>query len=288
MQKIIYTNSRGQSIELKNCAPFVLTKIDGTGGVKTTQLTTKSPGQDGKSHHGTLLEERTLNIEGAVIGTSVQDTYRKRQELCSIFNPKIDGTLTYTNDAGTHKINCKVEDSPTFKDKVSVIQQFLIQLYCPNPFWTDTDEYKKEIALWVGDFEFNLELNDDGIDLGHRESNLIANINNQGDVECGMRIELTALASVVNPSILNIYTKEFIKVKRTLNAGDTLVITTYFSDKKVKLIRGGIATNVFNYIDLSSTFLQLDVGLNSLRYDAEQGIDNLELAVYYRPLYLGV
>lgn len=289
MQKAIYTNSRGQSIEFKNCAPFVLTKIDGTGGVKTTLLTTKAPGQDGKSHHGTLLEERPLNLEGAVVGTSVEDTFAKRQQLCSIFNPKLSGTLTYINDAGTHTIECTVEDTPTFKDKVSIIQQFLIQLYCPNPFWTDVDEYKEEVAVWIGDFEFNLELNDDtGIELGHRESNLIANINNIGDAECGMRIELTALASVVNPSILNIYTREYIKVKRTLQAGDTLIITTYFSNKKVKLVRNGIETNVFNYIDLSSTFLQLELGINSLRYDAEQGIDNLELAIYYKPLYLGV
>ena len=289
MQKVIYTNSRSQSITLGNSAPFVLTKIDGTGGSKTTLLTTKAPGQHGKTHHGTLLEERTLNIEGAVVGSNIEDTYKKRELLCSIFNPLIKGTITYTNDAGTHIINCEVDSSPTFKDRTSVIQPFLIQLFCPDPFWQDLEEYKEEVAAWLGDFEFNLELNDDeGIELGHRESNLIANINNVGDVECGMRLELTALATVVKPSILNIYTREFIKVNRTLIAGDTLVISTYYADKRIELIRNGVKTNVLYYIDLSSTFLQLSPGINSLRYDAESGIDNLELAIYYKPLYLGV
>lgn len=292
MQKVIYTNSMGQSIELKNCAPFLLTKIDGTGGVKTTLLTTKSPGQDGKSLHGVLLEERTLNIEGAVIGSNTEDTYRKRQELCSIFNPKIDGTLTYINDAGTHTIECTVEDTPTFKDKVSVIQQFLVQLFCPDPFWEDLQEDKSEIASWIGDFEFNesnFEIGEEGIEMEHRESSLIVNINNTGDVECGMRIEFTALATVVNPSLFNVYTRKYIKIKRTLQAGDKIVINTSFANKKVELIKSnGTTSNVFNWIELASDFLQLVVGDNLLRYDAEQGIDNLDVAIYHRPLYLGV
>lgn len=85
--------------------------------------------------------------------------------------------------------------------------------------------------------------------MGHRESSLIVNMNNSGDVECSMRVEFTALASVVNPSILNIYTQEYIKVKRTLQSRDKLIISTYFANKRVELIRNGITTNVFNYID---------------------------------------
>lgn len=50
----------------------------------------------------------------------------------------------------------------------------------------------------------------------------------------------------------------------------------------------GTKINVFNYIDLASEFLQLKVGDNLLRYDAEKGLDNLEMALYYKPLYIGV
>jgi hypothetical protein len=45
---------------------------------------------------------------------------------------------------------------------------------------------------------------------------------------------------------------------------------------------------VFNYIDLQTTFLQLDIGDNLLRYDAESGLDNLEVAIYFTPKYVGV
>lgn len=288
MEKLVFMNNRGQSIELKNSGPFLLTKIEGTGSPKTTLLTSKAPNQDGKSYHGSLLEERILPIEGAIIGDSIEDVYRKRKELCSIFNPKIPGTLTYINNYGQYRVDCVIEDSPVFKEKTANIQDFLIQVYCPNPYWLDTIEYKEEIASWIGDFEFSLEILEAGIEVGHRESNLIVNVNNEGDVECGMRIEFKALATVVNPSLLNIYTQEYLKIKRTLQVGDKLVISTHFSNKKVELVRSGVVTNVFNYIDLNSTFLQLDIGDNLFRYDAENGIDNLEVSIYYRPQYIGV
>lgn len=286
-QKLIYTNSRGQSIELKNSGPFLLQKFD-PDMPKTTLLTTKAPGQDGKSYHGTLLEERPLNIEVAILGDSSEDLFSKRKQLNAIFNPKLSGTLTYTNSAGTYKIECQVQDGPTPKTRYEPIQEFLIQLFCADPYWIDTAETKEEIALWKGDFSFDFEILSDGIELGHRESILIVNASNTGDVECGLRVEFTALATVVNPSLLNVYTQEFIKVKRTLSAGDKLVINTEFGSKSVELIKNGVSSNVFNYIDLQSTFLQLDIGDNLLRYDAEQGIDNLEATIYFSPKYVGV
>jgi hypothetical protein len=288
MQKIIFRNSRGRSLEFKNSRPFILTKIEGTGCPQTTILTSKTPNQDGKTHHGTTIEERILTIEGAIFADNVADMYKKRQELCSIFNPKLKGTLTYTNDNSTHEIECTIDSSPTFKESLSNIQHFLIQLFCPNPFWTDELETKKEIAVWMGDFSFPLELIEDGIEMGHRESSFIVNINNSGDVETGMRIELVALATVVNPFILNVDTQEYIKIKRTLVVGDRLVINTHFANINVELIKDNITSNVLNYIDLNSTFLQLEIGDNLLRYDADSGSDNLEVSIYYNPLVLGV
>lgn len=288
MQKLIFINSRGQSVEFGNSGPFVLQKFD-PNPPKTTILNSKAPGQDGKSYEGTLLEETILLLEVAIIGESSEDMFKRRQELYSILNPKLMGTLIYKNDWGEHKIQCVVQDGPTPKSRVDPVQEFLIQLYCPMPFWINLQESKEEVALWTGDFEFDLEITEGGIQLGHRQSNLIVNIFNSGDVECGMRIEFRALATVVNPSLFDVNTREYIKVKRSLQEGDKLFINTSFASKRVELINSnGINQNAFNYIDLNSTFLQLAPGDNLLRYDAEQGIDNLEVSIYYNPCYLGV
>lgn len=287
MEKLTYTNSRGQSIELSSSGPFYLSDFD-TGTPKTTMLTSKAPGQDGVTREDTLFDERPPVANGAVIGTSYEDTLIKRKWLCSVFNPKLIGVLIYENDTETYKINCTVQELPTFKNTDSVAQEFQIQFYCPDPYWKPLDGIKEEMAQWVGDFEFSLEIPESGIEMGHRMSTLIANCFNNGDVDCGIRVEFTALASVVNPSILNVYTQEFIKVKRTLVAGDKLVINTEFGNKKVEMLHNGVSTNVFNYIDLQTTFLQLAPGDNLVRYDAESGIDNLEVAIYFTPKYVGV
>lgn len=289
MQKVIFKNNMGQSITLSNTRPFILEKIQNTGGVKSTLITTKAPYQDGKSYHGSVIEDRIIPITGAIVGENQKDIDIKKKELCKIFNNKCYGELIYINNAGEYKIKCVVESSPVFNEKIGTIQKFLIQLYCPSPYWSDIEENKTEIALWSSDFEFPIEIPEEGINLGHRESNLIVNINNTGDVECGLRAELKALATVKNPSIFNIETREFIKVKKSLHAGDILIISTEFANKKVELLRGnGLRENVFNYIDLNSDFFQLVPGENLLRYDAEEGIDNLELSIFYKNLYLGV
>ncbi|MFB8985000.1 phage tail family protein, partial [Clostridioides difficile] len=104
-----------------------------------------------------------------------------------------------------------------------------------------------------------------------------------------MKIQFKALATVDNPSLFNVNTREYIKINRTLEAGDLLEITTEFANKRIELVKSNYERiNVFNWIDLDSEFLQLEVGDNLFRYDADVGIDNLEMSIYYNPLYLGV
>lgn len=50
----------------------------------------------------------------------------------------------------------------------------------------------------------------------------------------------------------------------------------------------GVENNYFKYRDLDSTWLQLDVGDNLFRYDADTGIDNLEVYIYFHSKYLEV
>ena len=157
----------------------------------------------------------------------------------------------------------------------------------PPPFG-DVAKTKAEVAIWRGAFEFPLEIVTGGIEMGFREPSLIVNIENPGDVACGMEIRFKALATVVNPLLFNVNTREFIKINKTLTAGEVLTVTTHFANKRVETYKNGITSNAFNWIDLDSTFLQLTPGDNLLRYDADDGLDNLEVDIYYNPQYVGV
>ncbi|MCR8744335.1 phage tail family protein [Romboutsia lituseburensis] len=287
MQKLIYRNKKGQELTLCKSRPFLLESIDNYANVNTN-ISFSNNVTDGVSIDTVSIKEKILPVTGAIIASSREDLDRKRAYLSALFNPKFQATLTYINNALTRKIDCIVQDI-TFQSPIGFMQKFLVQFICPNPFWRDINTKKTDIALWQGDFEFELEIEDEGIEMGHRVSNLICNIANYGDVSCGMKIQFRALATVVNPSLFNVNTREFIKINRILEKGDLLEVTTDYSNKRIELVKSNSTRqNVFNWLDLDSEFLKLEVGDNLFRYDAEHGIDNLEVSIYYTPLYLGV
>jgi hypothetical protein len=287
-EKLIYTNEKGLSVEISHSSLFFLKKVDGLAAIKNIIYTSKGVMQDGVMATGQSLDMRDISIEGSINSTEQEETLKHRQELIKVFNPKLKGTLRYEFGDFIKEIDCKIEIAPTLPYTDATFKNFLIQLICPNPYWKDAAESKEEIALWKGVFEFDLELFQEGIEMGHREPSLIVNVLNNGHVACGMKIEFKALATVVNPSILNVNTEEYIKINKTMVAGEVLNISTSYGKKKVENVLNGVTSNAFNYIDFQSTFLQLDPGDNLLRYNADTGIDNLEVSIYYAPQYLGV
>lgn len=286
MTRFTYTNERGQSVTLGNSAPFVVTKVDGLGSPQNEIHSQKSPYQDGVTVVNSTLAEQVLAIEGVILGPE-REMYRRK--LLQAFNPKLDGVLRYESGQISREIACVPELAPSFPgEHGKSYQVFLINLICPNPFWQDINTTKEEIAIWRGSFELPMELLEEGIEMGYREPSLIVNVFNSGDVPCGMKIQFKALATVVNPSLFNVNTREYFKINRTMEAGEVITVTTHFQKKRVELNKNGVVSNAFNWIDFQSTFLQLDVGDNLLRYDASSGLDNLEVSIYHTPMYLGV
>ena len=288
--KIIYENDRGERTEIMDSFPYFLQEFTGADGTNTEITKTKGVGQDGSTINNVSLSDRNLQIIGVIKGQSKVEIERYRAKLLQVFNPKIRGWLQYEYGDVKRRIRCQVENAPKFTKKFAgyKYQDFLIDLICPNPYWQDINAAKEEIAIWRGSFEFPLELIGEGIELGFREPSLIVNVFNKGDVDCGMKIQFKALATVENPSLFNVNTREYFKINKIMEAGEVITVNTHFQNKKVELNKNGVISNVFNWIDFQSTFLQLEQGDNLFRYDADEGIDNLEVNIYFTPAYLGV
>lgn len=286
MAKLIYTNERGGSIELGQSAPFFVTDIDGFSNVDNIINSYQSVGQDGETETNNNLASRHLVIQGQYYYLNKQDG---RNKLIKVFNPKLKGTLRYINGGVIKEIKCRPEKTPVIStnNRTSTVP-YVINLYAPNPYWQDLTTKKTEIAIWQGSFEFPLEIIEEGIEMGYRELSLIVNVFNGGDVPCGMKIQFKALATVDNPSLFSLNNQEYFKINKAMEAGEIITVTTHFQNKKVELNKNGVVSNAFNWIDLASSFLQLEVGDNLLKYDADEGIDNLEVSIWYTPQYLGV
>lgn len=288
MEILKIVDSKGQELILSKSRPFLLEGVSGIG--LTSNISMMSGAFDGVNVTGINIKEKTLNITGAIVSSTKGDMQKERARLIGFLNPNKGAfKLIYKINGHTKKLTVNIQ-RVDFKESVLRLQKFQIQVLAPFPFWENVNEKRKEIALWTKDAYFPLvATKEKPIVFGHRVSNLICNIFNDGDVETGMRIQLKALATVVNPSVLNIYTKEFIKIIQTLQAGDVLEITTYINNKRIEVHKSdGTVKNVLNWMTLDSEFLQLKVGDNTFRYDAESGIDNIEMTIYYNPATIGV
>lgn len=276
MAKLIYTNSRGDSIELGQSAPFFVTKIEGFSNVANIISTTKSPNQDGRFIRNESLDSRFLYIQGEYYYPNRQDG---RDRLIQVFNPKLDGVLQYINGDFVREIECKPEGTPIISSTNKSTVPYMINLIAPIPFWLDEYESSEEIVTWIGGFRFPFRF---PVRFGTRGDTII-NILNEGDVDTPIKLEIMGPAT--KPKILLRETGEFIRVNTNLGAEDILIVTTEFGNKRVEL--NGV--NAFNLIDLpDSTFFNLKTGDNVIVATTENINDNVKIKISYRNRYIGV
>lgn len=158
MEKLIYKNQLGESVEISATPPFLLERKEGFGAIKNKIGTSNSYGQDGETVVNESLEKRDMSIEGNILARSREELLRLRRKLVRVFNPKASGKLTYENDIGVWEIYCKVECAPVFPyENYEITQKFLIQLMGPNPLWKDLKEHETTLVTWVPNLEFPIE-----------------------------------------------------------------------------------------------------------------------------------
>lgn len=282
--EVEYSNEQGENVTLGQVGPFFLAAIDGTSAVKHIVSTFKAPNQDGGVFVSGSLDMRNIVMEGRILARAINEAYVLRKRLIDIFNPKHKGRLIFKGLS----IPCIVEEAPVFKADIHKAPAFFISLLCTSPYFETVEEIKKLLAGWHPNFSFELEIPiEEGIQMGYREESLIIAVENTGSVPCGATFEFVAQGVVEDPLLIDVVTGRFIKLNRVMQPGEIVTVTTHFAHKKVmSSLEGGM--NAFPSLDEDSDFLQLDVGTNLLRYDAETNLNNLEVNVYFRPQYLGV
>lgn len=250
--------------------------------------TSSGIGQHGDYYTGTSLQSRTVPVVGYISApfNKLKDIKRR---LIKIINPthefKIINNGYMIKGYPTSTLKFSHEQTESYGG----LHKFLIDFYCPNPFWSNENDTKASISYWKGNFKFPLTMGKEkGSVMGYKSPSLIVNVQNNGDVETGMRIEFKALGLLNNPSLFNINTREYIKINKEMQSGEKIIIDTNYGQKRIKSIFNDVSTDILNKLDLTSTFLQLATGDNLFRYDADKNLNNLQVNIYYNEKYLGV
>ncbi|MDT7986925.1 phage tail family protein [Clostridium perfringens] len=282
-QKIIFSNKLGE-IEFSNKRPIIINELDGFSELKASMETSKAVKQDGETVDSVTFETRQLVIKFTIMADTIEELFRIRSRVIKIFNPKIKSQLIYDYAGIKRKIECRAESTPAIVLKSNTIacEGDITLLANENPFWEDIYESGELISTWIGGWKFKFKLPFSFKKRGESKKNVY----NDGHIETP--VEIIFKGPALNPSITNSTTGEFIKVDRELTTDDTLYIKTNFGEKKVEIERNGIRENAFHYIDLDSTFFNLELGDNLIEYRTENDLEPQSVEIRYRNRYIGV
>ena len=285
-------NSEELILDMVSTPNFVLKSVD-WGTIKGSHHSYKYVNQVGTTVTHTSLETRKVTIEGWVVAQSEQEMSMLKRRLNSFVNPQEAVDLFYSSYVIRVLPDESVKYSVAYEENNDVFAKFQISGTCPNPLFADMNEHQSTFVTTIPSFHFPLIFSGDqpegGVIFGRRTENLIVNVVNEGSVAVGMRIVFKSNGTVVNPKLININTQEELMLTKTLVAGEEVVVNTNIGEKSVKgRVGSGDYSNYYMYKRIDSPWLQLELGDNLFRYDADEGVDNLDIFVYFTNRFLEV
>ncbi|MDL2252666.1 phage tail family protein [Ruminococcaceae bacterium OttesenSCG-928-I18] len=271
------------SADYNQYSPVRLLKIEGVTAITNSVVTTDNSMIDGSTHQGTTTKERHIELTFEMF-----ENYKQiRDILYLVFKPKTTGTFYYTENGETRRIQYEPEDIDI--DNEGVVRNIVVSLKCTDPYFEALDETVVDMAAWDALFEFEHEFLEEGEELATRIAEIIKEVPNESAAKnLGITVQFTAEGPVFAPAIYHLESGDFARVAVDLMAGDSVVYTTHTNNKKVFLFQGGEKREVNELLDEDSEFIQLGPKKNTLKYDADSGIEYLNVQIIYRFKFAGV
>lgn len=295
----VVLSCNGRTLTFGKDSDIDITKITGLESSDIEISKSDNALVDGETVDGLKIKGRPIHIEASF--RDLKNNKENRQNLIKFFNPKYTGKALIEYMGVSRNIEYRLEGW-TFKAKASLDARLaiIVDLYCPDPYMLNIDNFGKNMAAYTPLFAFpwiittkkvtGLKRPYSGLALGgraagYRTLHKEVALSNDGDVPTGVIIKFVATRGPVsNPKIARIGTGQFMRVKVEMAKGDVLVIDTNERHQIVEL--NGV--NCYQRVDRRSEPFQLDVGENYLEYAADTNYVNLDVNIYYTPKYLGV
>ena len=276
---------------------FGITKIEGLESSELEVNTTDNALVDGSTVDGKRIKNRPIRIEATLRDDQNNET--NRQRIVKFFNPKYTGKLTVNHSGTKRTIEYELEGWSFVAGNVYNRLAIVVDLMCPDPFMKNVDNFGRNIAeiskqtafpwrvvkqkVIVPDPYKGLSL--PGQITGYRTLKREVSLPNDGDVPTGLQVQFIAeRGPCTNPKITLVGSGKFVRVKVEMEKGDVLLVDTKKRHQVIEL--NGV--NVYQKVDRMSEPFELAVGDNYLEYDADENYTNLDVRLFYTPLYLGV
>lgn len=286
ISRFIYTNVQGRRIEFSIRNGYIITSIDGMSSNTIDYNETSVANQIGSTISTGKVKPKDISIEGGFLFSK-----EKRMNLINTILPNVEGILRYINEEDG--IDVYLNGRPTITPNIStnrIYQKFEFTFHCPFPYWRKYNEGSVEFVRYES--KFRLPRSFSGTvpwKISDKIVNQLTTIDNTGSVSSGFVCTILAKDVVKGPELLKVNTQEIMEFPNlVMQLDDVLEISTIQNQRYTRLIRGEIVENVFFETSFESTFFQLDVGSNPLRFDASEGVENMEVTIEYQTTYAGV
>ncbi|MCM1218047.1 MAG: phage tail family protein [Lachnospiraceae bacterium] len=269
-------------------SPFFLENIEGVMKISNKVSSSENTTTDGETYQGSVTKARNIVITAHIS----RDHVHNRNLLYKCFKPKAGGQLTYVEEDERRVIDYITEDVEVDPD--GVVRFATISLVCHDPFFRDEYDTTVIMSGWHPCFEWQHEFKEEKEPFGERIEEIIKEIENDSAADnIGIEILIEATGAVVNPVLYHTELGEYIRIGTqetplAIGSGEAVRITTGTNKKKVWLLKDGEETEINQYLDEGSEFIQLVRGKNTIAYDAESGRDYMDVTIAYRSRYLGV
>lgn len=284
MFNMIFENKKGDQLHFGAGTPYTIIDFQGLNPPDATINTSTTALMDGGLFNSSKLNMRSMNIAFAI----EENAEENRLSAYKVIQNKMPIRVYFTSDMLDIFIDGYVEScSPAYWSKKNVIT---VGILCPAPYFKGAQEMINEFSALTSMFHFPFASTaEPELVMGSIDTQTTTDVVNNGSAPCGLTFELYARRNLTNPKIINFYTREFLELKMQMLAGDVVTITTGQGNKSITLLRDAITTNIFNYLNMDSTWLQADVGENYFVYEVGEGSEtDLIITIRHYDLYEGV
>lgn len=277
-------NAAGDQLTFAMGSPFTIVDIQGLNPPTATINTSQVALMDGAKFNNSKLNMRTINVAFAIEYNAAAN----RIEVFKVLKSKQYVKMLYVSDVRDVFIEGYIESIDiTYFDMKQIVTCSII---CPSPYLKAAQEVVDELSNIINSFHFPFASPAEGtLVFGYISNDLGITIENDGDCECGMIIELYANAAVSNPKIFNYITQDYIGLTYDMQPHDLITIDTRQGQKTAMLLRNGVQSNVFNAVMKNSAWLQLPANGGTFVYEVGTGsLADLTVTFKHYNLFEGV
>lgn len=302
MDHLIFTNPNAGTIDLIT-DPWV--RLDGSrGGITGVSASAvinarTITGYDGGTLGAAYTPVREITVPFYIRHSA--DAEQNLHDVHRIFAPKTEGTMRFDGRLGSSVINYIVEECEIPPNQQTLHGQ--VRLKCLDPYFRALNDVTEVIAGTESCFAFPFFFNPPPEDAEHdgthytldqkdeagyyqfyiskRIASVYAEIENEGETDTEIIVIFKASAGVTNPALYDADSGDAAVLDIEMQAGDVITITTGKGQKTITLRRGQTETNIFGAARFPFTFFTLKQGKTTFKYDADKGMDNLDVTLIY-------